>query len=359
MEQILNIAGRLLDRRLTDPVDLGGSSRSSVLRCRTEDGGSVVVKAFAREPDSLRAFTAEAAGLGLGLAGPELLGVDADFPLLVMADLGTAPTLADLLLGDDPKAAGRALLAWAEGLGRLAARSVTGRQRFGELWARYDQGRPSWGDDPWAAENAARLPQVLAAAGIEPPPGLAGELAALGTMGAERFPAFTPGDTCPDNNLITAQGLRLLDFEAACFQSVFLTAAYCRMPFSSCWCVFELPAGLADEIEQAYRAQLVPVYPELAEEAVWARGTAAAIAEWTVDATVRHLASALLADRPMHRSRRPVPTLRQVLRHRWRSAAGLTGCPAFAGTCAQLLAATAEPWSEVPPLPGYPAFRQA
>ncbi|MEU1284131.1 hypothetical protein [Kitasatospora sp. NPDC005856] len=353
VEEILRAAERLLATSLSEPVDLGGSARSAVLRCRTADGRSVIVKAYTGGPDALRGFTAEAAGLALGLAGPPLLGVDPDVPLVVLADLGDAPSLADVLLGDDPKAAEEGLLAWAGGLGRLAARSVDRRADLTRLWARYAKGMPTWADEPWIRRNAAVFPGVLEAAGVAVPDGLAEELERIGTAGGEEYPAFTPGDTCPDNNLLTPQGLRLLDFEVACYQSVFLTAAYCRMPFATCWCVFALPAGLARRIEEAYRAEVVPVYPALAEDSVWEAGMRQAVAVWTVNATVR-LLPRTAEDRPTHRTRRPVPTWRQVLRHRWETAAALDGLPAFTETM-RLLHEVADGWGTAP-LPGYPCF---
>ncbi|MFJ5969493.1 hypothetical protein [Streptomyces sp. NPDC093060] len=354
MDAILRAAGALLGTQLSDPVDLGGSRRSTVVRCRTAAGDSVIVKSFTDEPDALRSFTSEASGLDLRVAGPALLGVDTDVPLLVMEDLGAAPTLADALLGDDPKAAAEGLLTWAAGLGRLAAASVHRRADFTRLAARYDKGLPSWGDEPWIERNAADLLPLLAEAGVTAPPELSAELARIGTVGADEYPAFTPGDTCPDNNLLTADGLRLIDFEAACFQSVFLTAAYCRMPFSSCWCVFRLPAGLAEEIEQVCRTEVVTAYPALAEDAVWEAGMRKAIAVWTVDVTVALLPRAA-EDRPMHRTRRPVPTMRQVLRHRWETASGIEEFPAFAETMELLLRKVAGGW-QAAPLPVYPAF---
>ncbi|MER5640652.1 hypothetical protein ABT095_27355 [Kitasatospora sp. NPDC002227] len=356
MDEIIRAAGALLGQPLRDPVDLGGSPRSSVLRCRTAEGGSVVVKSFADDEDARRAYSGEAAGLSLGLAGPELLAADPVQRLLVMADLGTAPTLADLLLGQDPEAAERGLLEWAVGLGRLAAGSVSRRAEFAELWRRHDQGLPSWGDDPWSLRNIDGFLDLLAELGLTAPPGLAEELTLVGTAGGERYPGFTPGDTCPDNNLITPDGLRLIDFEAACYESVFLTAAYCRMPFSSCWCVYRLPAGLARRIEETYRAEVVTQYRDLAEDTLWQAGMAQATVVWTVDSTLHLLRRALPEDGPMHRTRRPVPTRRQVLRHRWsHAAAELTGYPAFTATVRLLLAETAATW-DAPELPGYPAF---
>ncbi|MEV4559202.1 hypothetical protein AB0K51_19745 [Kitasatospora sp. NPDC049285] len=354
MDEILRVAGRLLGTGLSGPVDLGGSRRTTVLRCRTEDGRTVVVKAYTGGPEALRCFTAEAAGLTLGLAGPPLLAADLDVPLLVLGDLGTAPSLADVLLGDDPRAAEAGLLAWARGLGRLAARSIDRQAELAALWRRFDVGMPSWADDPWIPRNAAALPGVLTAAGIAAPAGLAAELARIGPAGGEEYPAFSPGDTCPDNNLLTADGLRLLDFEASCYQSVFLTAAYCRMPFSTCWCVLALPDGLARRVEEAYRAEVVAVYPALAADAEWEAGMRDAVAVWTVDATVRMLPHAG-EDRLLHATRRPVPTRRQLLRHRWEQAARLDGFPALRETVGRLLDEVAAGW-DVAPLPGYPAF---
>ncbi|WP_354644081.1 hypothetical protein [Kitasatospora camelliae] len=357
MDETLRTAGDLLGTRLHDPVDLGGSPRSTVLRCRTDEGGTVVVKAFEPEPDSLRGFGAEAAGLALGLAGPRLLGVapDAARPLLVMADLGTAPTLADLLLGDDPKAAVDALLAWSRGLGRLAAGSVGHREEFVRATERYAGGRPLWSEERWVEKATEQLWPVLARLGVDAPPGLAGELAEIAGITDDPYQGFTPGDTCPDNNLITPQGLELIDFETCGYQSVFLTAAYCRMPFSTCWCVFELPEQLAQEIEDTYRAEVTGVFPALAEDAVWEAGVRRAVAAWTVNATTR--LTNYPPEQAMHRSRRPVASAGQVLAHRWRTAEAVTGVefPAYAETMRRLLEKVASGW-DLPRLPGYPAL---
>lgn len=359
MDQILHAAGELLGTALVGPTDLGGSSRSTVLRCRTAEGRSVVVKAYQDDSVALRCFTAETAGLSLGLGGPELLGVAPEVPLLVMADLGDAPTLADVLLGDDPKAAEEGLLAWARGLGRLAAGSVHRRGELAELSARYRKnGLASWDDDPWIPERAAKFPGLLESSGVPVPAGLVDELERVGTAGGETYPAFTPGDTCPDNNLLTPDGLRLIDFEAACFQSVFLTAAYCRLPFATCWCVFMLAPDLARRIEETFRAELVPAYPALADDAVWQAGMDQAVVVWTVDSTVSMLSRAQEQDIPMHRTRKPVPTMRQVLRHRWETAGTASAgdaYPAFGAAVRGLLREVADGW-DVPSLPAYPAF---
>jgi hypothetical protein len=328
------------------------------LRCRAEGRGSVVVKAYADGPDALGAFTAEASGLSLGLAGPELLAVDARHPLLVMADLGHAPTLADVLLGDDAGAARDGLLAWARGLGRLAAASVGGREELAALRARYDKGHAGWAEDTSMLDRFAALPAELEAAGIAPPAGLVDDLDALGALVGDGYAGFTPGDTCSDNNLLTPSGLRLLDFEGAAYHSVFLTAAYCRMPFATCWCVFRMPPGLAEEAEEAFRGEVLPVYPDLADDAVWHAGLRRAMAAWTV-MMMFLLPDATAEDRPMNRTRRPVPTMRQLLTYRWEVLhAELTAAgelKALAETMRILLQGVGQEWG-TEPLPGYPAF---
>lgn len=173
------------------------------------------------------------------------------------------------------------------------------------------------------------------------------------TTGADEYLAFTPGDTCPDNNLLTPDGLRLIDFESACYQPVFMTAAYCRMPFATCWCVFTLPAGLAEKIEETYRAEVVEAYPELVEDEIWRPGVRRAVALWTVYMTT-NLIPRTAKDGPAHRTRRPVPTLRQLLRHRWEMASTLEEFPAFAETMRLLLREVADGWDvprcrDIPP----------
>ena len=54
--------------------------------------------------------------------------------------------------------------------------------------------------------------------------------------------AFTPGDTCPDNDVQVADGLVLIDFEDAQWRHVVWDVAYLTVPFPSCWCSWRLPA---------------------------------------------------------------------------------------------------------------------
>ncbi|MFC4015074.1 hypothetical protein ACFOY2_48220 [Nonomuraea purpurea] len=337
MEKILAAASAALGKSVSRPVDLGGSSRSSVLRCATGDGGTVVVKAYS----DASGFAAEVAGLPLsGGFGPELLAVDPSFPLIVMSDLGSAPSLADVLLGRSAEAARDGLLTWARTYGRIAVAGA-GRQHEWE----YSRGNASFLD---VGELGKVLPVV--------PEGLDGELAALRAH-ARQYPVFSPGDICPDNNLLTSDGMRVLDFEGAGYHSAFLEAAYVRMPFATCWCVFRLPPGVEAEIEEVYREQVVLVHPELADDALWEAGMRQAVATWTMHMTWVLLPRVREQDQPMHPTRTPAPSMRQLLRYRWSRLLDVLdqdGFPALREAVRTCLGKTAE-W-DVPELPHYPAF---
>jgi hypothetical protein len=124
---------------LTEPEDLGGSERSCVVRVRVAASPfslprTLVLKryvqplhehcdAFAREAASYQLFTALASEDRMC---PELFAHDPGSRLVVLEDLGHAPTLADKLLGDDARAAERALLSYSRSLGRLHATTASG-----------------------------------------------------------------------------------------------------------------------------------------------------------------------------------------------------------------------------------------
>ena len=359
---VVAAASRALGRPLAEPVELAGGDWSMVLRCRDPADGTMIVKAYPPTAEGASSFAAEAAGLeiarGSGLT-PELLAVDRHRQAIVMSDLGQGGSLADALLGDSAEAARSATLSWAAACGQLSAAASTRRARFDAARAGYLAGRP---DD----RHAAGLPGRVAAAageaaklGVSSPAGLDAELARVVAAISDGQPAvFSPGDVCPDNNLLTSDGIRFLDFEEAGFQPAFLDAAYIRMPFSTCWCVFRFPADLSAAAEEAYRAQASLAWPELADDVVWAAGMRLAVAAWTLSSTSWLLRRAMSADAPMNPDAES-PHTRQLIRYRWQALAtdleAAGDLPAIAGLMRSLLAATVS-W-QAPDLPLYPAFR--
>jgi hypothetical protein len=172
------------------------------------------------------------------------------------------------------------------------------------------------------------------------------------------FDVFSPGDICPDNNLVTAGGVKFIDFENAEYHSVFLDAAYLRMPFSTCWCVFRLPDELALAAQACYRGVLSGAFPELAADEIWQPGVRRAMAAWTLHALTYLLDRSIAADGSMNSVATRAPTRRQLLRYRWQRLGDELNqageLPAIAALMGNLLSRT-QSW-HAPGLPLYPAF---
>jgi Phosphotransferase enzyme family len=334
-----------------------------MLRCRRPGGANVIVKSYPRTAAGERGFSAEASGLAFcsdtGMT-PGFLGANATVPLVVMTDLGGAPDLAGLLLGDQPEPARAALIRWATACGRLSALMAGRAHELVRLRARYP-GAPGVLATPWLAREVRDAPRVLALAGVAAPDGLDADLAEVAAIAEPgNLDVFSPGDLCPDNVLVTGDGPRFFDFEESGYQSVFLNAAYMRMPFSTCWCVLRLPPDLAARGEAAYRAEVSAIMPELADDGAWQHGIARAMGAWTLDCMSAVMGRSMERDGTMNGEVAGAPTARQLLRYQWRTLAGELGAtgdlPALAAVMESLLGA-ASGW-EVPDLPGYPAFRR-
>jgi hypothetical protein len=365
---VLAAGSAALGRTLAGPEPMRDSDWTVVLRCTDEAGpvgrqGTVIVKAYPPGPDGENSFAAEAAGLALtgdtGLA-PELLAADRRSLTVVMSDLGRAPSLADALLGVDQDRAVRALLDWAEACGRLAV-AVAGReQELAGLRLKYAGGGRMIAPGSGTEQRVLGVAERAALVGVTAPEGLAAELAEVAAVVAR--PAclvFSPGDICPDNNLLTPGGVRFIDFEASGYHTVFLDAAYLRMPFSTCWCVFRLPPGLRDAAEARYRAQAARIWPELADDGIWEQGVRRAVAAWSLDSMWWLLGRALTTNASLEPDAVAAPRTRQLMRHRWQVLAGELEAggefPALSAMARTLLAGTAD-W-HADELPLYPALR--
>jgi hypothetical protein len=379
----LSLAEELLTRRhgatvtLADPEDLGGSGRSVVLRARVAENPfglprSLVVKLYPKEQPGERTdrFRREAASSQLftalpaeGRPSPELVASDAGSRVLVLEDLGRSSTLADKLFGSDAAAAERCLLSWARALGRLHGVTAARENDFQALLRRL--GERSW-RDPMAddARNAlASMPELLEhELGVTV--GAAAREEATATsrlLGGTRYRAFSPSDTCPDNNLVTSKGVRFVDFEWGCFRDVMLDVAYFRVPFPACESSFALPNGMAEAMLAAWRSEVVPVWPDLDDPERLATRLLDAQLLWVWLCTVLLLPKGLAEDGLIGRDVTRSPRALLALAHYWTRLgldAKVGNLPATAELADSVVAALARRLGDGPTeLPLYPAFR--
>ncbi|MBW0105731.1 hypothetical protein [Pseudonocardia sp. KRD291] len=376
-------AERLLSRRagasvhLADPEDLGGSGDSVVVRARMVHNPfsgrrNVVVKHYLGDVEPSDPFRYEVASCQLFTAlpadlrpSPMIIAYDPEQRLLVLEDLGRSSTLADKLFGPDRATAQRCLLSWARALGRMQASTAGREDDFGALLHRLGEKtrRDPISDEARAA--LAGLPAMLRETlGVELP--ASAELEARATarlLGGTRFRAFSPADTCPDNNLVTSLGVRFVDFEWGCFRDVVLDAAYFRVPFPACATSFALPPGMAAEMQDAWRIEVAPVWPELDDRELLESRLTDAHVLWVWWCTFTLLPRLLEHDGPIGRDAGRSPRISSALRHYWRGlgeAAALTDRPATAELAERVAGALDERYPDAAPgLPVFPAFRTA
>ncbi len=349
--------------RVAPVAGLGGSDRSSVLRARVLTGGdelAVVLKAptgsglgEVREEAALRVAARH------GLPGPvRLLAVSADPPLLVLADAGPGPTLADRLLAPDADSAEVALLRWAGAIGALQAASAGCRADFeAELGALSPFGAPPADTTPDdLAGGAASLARDLPRLAVTPSAAALDELRAVCDELVTPASGLVPGDTCPDNAVDAPGGIVLLDFEAACHRHVAWEGAYLTVPWPTCWCSWRLPGAVASRAVARWRAALGPSASGPAFAADLERTTVA----WSLLSTAWLLPAALDGDPPprdpAYRGR--TPARRPIIQHRLALAAALATpvLPALRELAGEVHAATVRAWGRHE-LEVAPAFR--
>lgn len=282
---------------LVDAEDLGGSGPATVIRARVASSSfalprTLVIKhypgttpatgsdPFAREATSYQLFTALSPE---DRVCPELLAHSAEHRLLVIEDLGRAPTLQDTLAGGDSRAAETALLSWARSLGKMHFSTAGREDDFNALLRRLSsrsrsdedvrsgagEGSPADGaEEPSPATAAAEVPALLSdRLGVSTPDRVRDAVLAAGEhVGSPAYRAFSPVDLWPDNNLMTSDGVRFLDFERGRVRSAFVDIAHFRVPFAFSPRPLALPAGMSEAMIAAWRAEVAELWPALADD---------------------------------------------------------------------------------------------
>ncbi len=126
------------------------------------------------------------------------------------------------------------------------------------------------------------------------------------------FEVFSPGDICPDNNLLTAGGVRFIDFESADFHTCSWTRPICACRSAPAGAYSRCRPVSRREAEAAYRKLVSSIFAELADDGVWSRGLRLATAAWTLHAMTYLLDRAVEGDASMTRIARQAPTKRRV-----------------------------------------------
>lgn len=264
-------------------TDLGGDW-APVWRLSLDNGSTVVVKTRREESgpwggeaavlDNERRGLELVTGLGIDVA-PRLLAADEELGIVVMTDVGTGPSVQDLLFGESAADATAGLVGLAHTTGILHAESagIDRQRQWRERTTFLDRTFQFWPD----------LRDAAATLGFAAPVGVSSDLEALESDLADpRFRVFVHGDLGP-NNAVSADGhVRLVDFEGSGFRHLALDAASLRLPFPAYghWAV--LPARVISAMDEAYRVELSRGWAGALDDEVYEAGIATGSAAWAI-----------------------------------------------------------------------------
>jgi hypothetical protein len=340
--------------RLDAVATLGGGERSQVrrVRARFADGteSSVIVKQFLTAGESWAREAAALAVLPDGAPAARLLAEGAAPPIVVTADLGAGPNVADALLGSDADAATEAVLGWAEAIARLHRGTLERRAAFrAALDERGGELPIAEHAMPAAVDEASGLLEARCVElGVVIPSGAMSALRDVPrTLAAGGPSALSPSDACPDNNVPTPGGLALVDFEGAQWRHVAWDVAYLTVPWPSCWCSWRMPGEVSERAIERYRSSLEDVLPYVRTPA-FRRDLATAGLAWDLLSTAWFLPAALADDPPPADPAKRTPTRRAMILHRLGGARRNETVPVLAELARRLREALVERWGDVP-----------
>jgi thiamine kinase-like enzyme len=232
---------------------------------------------------------------------PRLLAGDLDAALIVMEDLGQGESLVEALLGSDRSKAERQLIEAAQVLARMHGTTFGHHDAYREMRLRFGPEEPSLALMP--ADWTSRLDQGVRQIGIEPDAEtlIAVESILEQVRRPKGFFTLVHGDPCPDNWVVSGDGLRLIDFEFSGFgydgfALATIDAVYPRMCFPSCWCAGSVPSSTVEAFEQSYREELARYCPDARDDRAFNDAMSLACSAWTVSTLVWHFSKAVSAD---------------------------------------------------------------
>ncbi|WP_092808144.1 kinase [Rhodococcus globerulus] len=317
VSEVVAAAEQLLTRRtgapvtLVDPTDLGGSGRTIVLRVRVAENPfslprTLVIKQV-RDPylgvkngvtppaeaihvfDPDTAFLREAVSYQFANAlakdarpGAELLAYDLNARLLVLSDLGDATAISILFQDSDADTVTNTLMAMAQAMGRMHAATVGREEDFTALLRRAEVVHSSDEVADQVARVVTDVPSMLAdTLGVVVDPNILEQVHhAQNLFSGGRFRAFSPSDLCPDNIIVNGEGVRFLDYEWGGYRDALLDITYALVSFPGCLCNVDLTEERASAMVDAWRSEVVGLWPALADEAELGRGLVEAQLIW-------------------------------------------------------------------------------
>lgn len=292
--------------------------------------------------------------------GPRFYGGDRELGFIILEDLGKGHhSLVEPLLEGDAASAEAALIRYMTRLGKMHADTVG---KAAEFQTRLQAANPAWVSEP-VMQGAPSLgiphfTEILTHFGLPVAPDLVTELEGMYERVEQPgpFSALLHHDLCPDNMFFIGDDVRLFDFEGASFGHALIDASYARILFPTCWCCNRIPQIVVENMEAAYRAELIRGCPAAADDDLFTQALADvcgfSMLEWL---RWLPLTPAALEDQQWGLASLRTRVLARLVAF-LNTATEFDQLPHLCQVAEQLLATLQTRWSEVEPMPFYPAF---
>jgi hypothetical protein len=310
---LLEAASAHLSRRIGAAVRLTWQERipdyAHVLRCSVEAPDSAALPAtiilkIPQRASRLARLMNDAAGLdflnrmadGTPRICPRFFGADPVGGFMLSEDLGSE-TLLTVLMADRTGARGvaeAALMSLACTLADVACSTRNQMAEYDSLRASYGEREPHMNFDcaGHLSRSYGEVIRCLASLDFHPPSEFGQDYADSCSPLTPPTPffAYTNFDSSPNNTAWSrdAGRVRIFDFDHGTYRMALLDGACLRM-MQTYPDVYALPADLAASLEAAYRARLLPAFPEAGDDSLWDRATATAHAFWTLYFVIGYL----------------------------------------------------------------------
>ena len=202
--------------------------------------------------DDERAALQHLTEIGSTLA-PRYYAGGAEAGFLASEDLGTGPSLLDLLLGKGREGATQGVLGFAKSLGMLHAQTLVTTNHHSPLPHVQIPVQEHW-------------EQVVTAAvhlGLPTPHSVDQDIAEIAEKlsRTSAYLALSSGDPSVVNCKVINGRVRFFDFEAACLRPAIVDATVLHFLYPTGGPAWRLPHGMALQLESVYRAELARVCP--------------------------------------------------------------------------------------------------
>ena len=288
----------------------------------------------------------------------QFYGGDREKGLMVIEDLGDGRNFYGSLRGESPTAATGELIKLARGLGKMHALTIRKQTVYDSIRDRLGpRDKPPSMTDEWR-RLVEKLNEVCERIGVTPHRGAKTEMKTIAAFIAAPgpFQAYTHGDPIPMNALPVGDERKLFDFEFGEFRHALRDGIYGRLCFPTWYHINRVPDNVIQEMETAYRAELVKGCPEAADDTLFFRSIVEACGYWATHSRLNFIEKVWEEDHKWG-----ISTQRQILLLCFdifgQASEEFGHLEALGTTVRDIAVKLRERWTDLEEMPYYPAFR--